>query len=42
MRQVALRLAELDPANAATYQARTADFLARWKAALQQVAATPF
>jgi len=33
---LAHRLAELDPANAATYQARTADFLARWKAALQR------
>jgi zinc/manganese transport system substrate-binding protein len=28
------RLAELDPSNAATYQARTADFMARWKAAI--------
>jgi zinc/manganese transport system substrate-binding protein len=28
------RLAELDPANAAYYQARGADFLARWKQAM--------
>lgn len=27
------RLAEIDPANAATYQARKADFMARWNAA---------
>jgi zinc/manganese transport system substrate-binding protein len=33
---LARRLAELDPANAATYQARSADFLARWKAAIQR------
>ena len=33
---LALRLAELDPANAATYQARSADFQARWKAAIQR------
>ena len=31
---LARRLAELDPANAATYQARSADFQARWKAAI--------
>jgi zinc/manganese transport system substrate-binding protein len=33
---LARRLAELDPANAATYQARMADFMARWKAAIQR------
>jgi zinc/manganese transport system substrate-binding protein len=33
---LARRLAELDPANAATYQARGADFLARWKTAIQR------
>jgi zinc/manganese transport system substrate-binding protein len=33
---LARRLAELDPANAATYQARSADFMARWKAAIQR------
>jgi len=33
---LARRLAELDPANAATYQARSADFQARWKAAIQR------
>ena len=33
---LARRLAELDPANAAVYQARGADFLARWKAAIQR------
>ena len=33
---LARRLAELDPANAAIYQARSADFLARWKAAIQR------
>jgi zinc/manganese transport system substrate-binding protein len=33
---LARRLAELDPANAAVYQARSADFLARWKAAIQR------
>jgi zinc/manganese transport system substrate-binding protein len=33
---LARRLAELDPANAATYQARSADFLARWKTAIQR------
>ena len=33
---LARRLAELDPANAAVYQARSADFMARWKAALQR------
>jgi zinc/manganese transport system substrate-binding protein len=33
---LARRLAELDAANAATYKARSADFLARWKAALQR------
>ena len=33
---LALRLAELDPANAATYQARSAYFQARWKAAIQR------
>lgn len=33
---LARRLAELDPANAATYQARSADFLTRWKAAIQR------
>jgi zinc/manganese transport system substrate-binding protein len=31
---LARRLAELDPPNAATYQARSADFLGRWKAAI--------
>jgi zinc/manganese transport system substrate-binding protein len=31
---LAQRLAELDPPNAAAYQARAADFLARWKAAI--------
>jgi zinc/manganese transport system substrate-binding protein len=31
---LARRLAELDPANAAAYQARQADFMARWKAAI--------
>lgn len=30
---LARRLAELDPANAAAYQARAVDFLARWKTA---------
>jgi zinc/manganese transport system substrate-binding protein len=33
---LARRLAELDPANAATYQARSTDFMARWKAATQR------
>jgi zinc/manganese transport system substrate-binding protein len=33
---LARRLAELDPANAATYQARSADFMTRWKAATQR------
>ena len=33
---LARRLAELDPANAVTYQARSTDFLARWKAATQR------
>ena len=33
------RLAELDPANAAYYQARGADFLARWKQAMARWAA---
>ena len=33
---LARRLAELDPANAATYQARGADFLAHWRAAIQR------
>jgi len=33
---LARRLAELDPANASVYQARSADFLARWKAAIQR------
>ncbi len=33
---LARRLAELDPANAAGYQARSADFVARWKAASQR------
>lgn len=33
---LARRLAELDPANAVTYQARSADFQARWKAAIQR------
>jgi len=33
---LARRLAELDPANAAAYQARYADFMARWKAAIQR------
>ena len=33
---LARRLAELDPANAAIYQARSADFLARWNAAIQR------
>ena len=33
---LARRLAELDPANAAVYQARSADFMARWKAAIQR------
>lgn len=31
---LARRLAELDPVNAAAYQARAADFLGRWKAAV--------
>ena len=31
---LARRLAEIDAANAAAYQARAADFLARWKAAI--------
>jgi zinc/manganese transport system substrate-binding protein len=31
---LAKRLAEIDPANAATYQARLADFTARWNAAM--------
>lgn len=31
---LARRLGELDPANAAAYQARSADFMARWKAAI--------
>jgi zinc/manganese transport system substrate-binding protein len=30
------RLAQLDPLNAATYRARTADFLARWSAAVRR------
>jgi len=30
------RLAQLDPANAKTYQTRTADFLARWNAAIRR------
>jgi zinc/manganese transport system substrate-binding protein len=33
---LARRLAELDPANAAMYQARSADFQARWNAAIQR------
>ncbi|MBE2261197.1 MAG: zinc ABC transporter substrate-binding protein [Burkholderiaceae bacterium] len=33
---LARRLAELDPANATVYQARSADFMARWKAAVQR------
>ncbi len=33
---LARRLAELDPANAAAYQARAADFLVRWRAAIQR------
>lgn len=33
---LAKRLAELDPANAAAYQARQADFSARWNAAMQK------
>lgn len=33
-RALSTRLAELDPANAAYYQARGADFLARWKQAM--------
>jgi len=33
---LARRLAELDPANAAMYQARSAEFLARWNAAIQR------
>jgi zinc/manganese transport system substrate-binding protein len=33
---LARRLAELDPANATAYQARHADFMARWKAAIQR------
>lgn len=33
---LARRLAELDPANAADFQARGADFLARWKTAVQR------
>jgi zinc/manganese transport system substrate-binding protein len=33
---LARRLAELDPANAAMYQARSADFMARWNAAIQR------
>ena len=33
---LARRLAELDPAHAAAYQARGADFQARWKAAMQR------
>ena len=33
---LARRLAELDPANASVYQARSADFMARWKAAIQR------
>jgi zinc/manganese transport system substrate-binding protein len=33
---LARRLAELDPANAAIYQARSADFQARWNAAIQR------
>ena len=33
---LAKRLAEVDPANAATYQARHDDFMARWKTALQR------
>jgi len=33
---LARRLAELDPANAQAYQARSADFMARWKAAIQR------
>jgi zinc/manganese transport system substrate-binding protein len=33
---LARRLAELDPANAASYQARAADFMVRWRAAIQR------
>ena len=33
---LARRLAELDPANAAVYHARSADFMVRWKAAIQR------
>ena len=33
---LARRLAELDPANTPTYRARSADFTARWKAAIQR------
>jgi len=32
---LARRMAELDPANAATYQERSADFMARWNVAIQ-------
>ncbi len=34
-RGLAARLAELDPANAATYQQRLADFTTRWQAAIK-------
>jgi zinc/manganese transport system substrate-binding protein len=33
---LARRLAEIDPANAPTYRARSADFTARWKTAIQR------
>jgi len=33
---LAARLAQIDPANAATYQARLADFQGRWSAAVQK------
>ncbi|MGH8853525.1 MAG: metal ABC transporter substrate-binding protein, partial [Telluria sp.] len=37
---LAKRLAEIDPANAAFYQARQADFSARWQAAIRKWEAT--
>ncbi len=38
-RSLTIRLAELDPTNAAYYQSRGADFLARWKQAMARWAA---
>ena len=35
-RELGRRMARLDPENSATYQARTADFLQRWEAAIER------